>query len=111
MSAITYTKVTDYEGADDFTKKHTPLISATRDGEMVTITVEVGRDIPHPNGQDHYITFIELYAEMAPIARFDLFPAVTGPKVSVAAMLPAGTTVTAAEHCNLHGVFTYEAVV
>jgi superoxide reductase len=111
MSAITYTRVEDYDGADDFTKKHTPLISAARDGDTVTVTVEVGRDVPHPNATDHYITFIELYSEMAPIARFDLFPAVSAPRVSVVCLLPEGAKVTAVEHCNLHGVWAYDATV
>lgn len=111
MADIVFTNVTDYESADDFTKKHTPLISAKRDGDKVEVTVEVGRDVPHPNMADHYITFIELYYEMAPIARFDFFPTVSWPKVTVACALPEGAKLTALEHCNLHGVWTCEAVV
>lgn len=111
MSSIAYTTVTDYAGADDFTKKHTPMITAARDGEKVTVTVEVGKDIAHPNGNDHYITCIELYHEMAPIARFDFLPGVADPKVSVVCALPEGATVTATEHCNLHGIFAFAAVV
>lgn len=111
MSAITYTAVADYAGADDFTKKHTPVISAVREGEKVTVTIEVGKEIAHPNGNDHYITCIELYSEMAPIARFDFLPGVADPKVSVVCTLPEGAMVTATEHCNLHGIFAFEAAV
>ncbi len=110
-SPITYTRVTDFEGADDFTKKHTPYITSERDGDTVTITVEVGHEVPHPNQLDHFIGYVELHAFDVPIARFDFVPTVSWPKVSVACTLPAGTKVTAIEHCNLHGVWAYEKAI
>jgi superoxide reductase len=110
-SPITYTRVTDFEGADDFTKKHTPYITSERDGENVIITVEVGHEVPHPNQLDHFIAYIELYAFDVPIAHFQFVPSVSWPKVSVPCTLAAGTKVTAIEHCNLHGVWEYEKVV
>ena len=103
--------VTDFEGADDFAKKHTPYLAFERDGGNVTINVEVGHEVPHPNQLDHFITYVELWAFDVPIARFDFVPSVSWPKVSVTCTLPAGTTVTAIEHCNLHGVWAYEAAV
>ncbi len=110
-SPITYTRVTDFAGADDFTKKHTPYMTAVREGDKVTISVEVGHEVPHPNQLDHFIAYVELHAFDVPIARFDFAPSVTDPKVTVRCTLPAGTKVTAIEHCNLHGVWAYEAVV
>ena len=35
--------VEEFAAADDFTKKHTPFIDATRDGDTVTVTVAVQR--------------------------------------------------------------------
>jgi superoxide reductase len=67
--------------------------------------------VPHPNGTDHYITFIELYANGAPIARVDLTPVVTHPKVSIPVSLPPDTVVRAVEHCNLHGLWAYEVTI
>lgn len=105
------TPVKDFAAAGDFEKKHTPFISLKPAGDATLVTVEVGHEVPHPNGPDHYITFIELYAGMTPIARFDLSPEVTSPKVSILCSLPAGTLLRAVEHCNLHGWWTYEVTL
>jgi superoxide reductase len=107
--APTYTLVADFGAADDFAKKHTPFIAFERQHDTAVVTVEVGREVPHPNGTDHYITWIELYVEDSMIARVDLSPAVTGPRVTVPVSLPAGTTIRAVGHCNLHGLWAYEA--
>ncbi len=89
-------QIADRASAGDFEKKHTPYIEVERheDGTL-TATVTVGWDVPHPNQPDHYITWIELFAGDAPIARFDLSPAVTDPVVSVAVDLEPGTKLTA----------------
>lgn len=100
--------VADLSAASDFEKKHTPHIeSAVVDG-MTVISVTVGWDVPHPNQPDHFIGWIELFAGDASIARFDLSPVVTAPKVTVAVDLDAGTVVRAVEHCNLHGLWAAE---
>ena len=65
-------RMEDFETADDFTKKHTPFIDATRDGDTVTVRVAVGHYVAHPNTADHFIDYIELLANHVPIARFDL---------------------------------------
>ena len=80
-------------------------------GDEVRVTVEVGHEVAHPNGPDHYITWVELLAGDAPIARLDLSPAVTRPHLSVPVALPPGTVLRALEHCNLHGVWSYEVTV
>ena len=110
-SPITRTHVADFGSADDFAKKHTPYITSARDGDKVTITVEVGHEVAHPNQLDHFIAYIELHAFDVPIARFDFTPTVSWPKVSVECTLPLDTKVTAMEHCNLHGVWVFEKVV
>lgn len=109
--APAFTMVKDFASSDDFTKKHTPFITTEPAGDSTLVKVEVGHEVPHPNGTDHYITFIELYAGMTPIARFDLSPAVTSPAVGVVVSLPAGTVVRAIEHCNLHGWWAYEVTL
>ncbi len=105
------TLVADFVAANDFEKKHTPFITIEAQLDRLLITVEVGHEVPHPNGTDHYITFIELYANGAPIARLDLSPAVTHPKFCVPVSLPADTVVRAVEHCNLHGFWAYEVTL
>ena len=104
----TITMVRDFVTANDFEKKHTPYMTVTPQGDKHMVTVEVGHEVPHPNGTDHYITSIELFAGEASIVRFDLSPVVTWPTVSVLIALPAGTVIRAVEHCNLHGYWSYE---
>jgi superoxide reductase len=103
--------VADFSAAGDFEKKHTPFITLEAALDRLVVTVEVGHEVAHPNGTDHYITFIELYANGAPIARLDLSPAVTHPKFSVPVSLPADTVIRAVEHCNLHGFWAYEVTL
>ena len=105
------TLVADFAAAGEFEKKHTPFITLEKLDDKVLVNVEVGHEVPHPNGADHYITSIELYAGMVPIARLDLSPAVTSPKFCVPVNLPAGTVVRAVEHCNLHGWWAYEVTL
>ena len=105
------TVVTDFATASDFEKKHTPFITIETQLDRLLINVEVGHEVPHPNGADHYITFIELHAGEAPIARLDLFPAVTHPRFCVPVSLPPDTVLRAVEHCNLHGLWAYEVTI
>jgi len=103
--------VVDLDTATDFEKKHTPHIDVSVIGSDTTVTVSVGRTVPHPNQPDHYITWIELYAGDAPIARFDLSPVATTPTVSVGVDLPEGTVVRAIEHCNMHGLWAAQVTL
>lgn len=103
--------VADLEAAGDFEKKHTPHIDIDEVDGAYVVTVTVGWDVPHPNQPDHYITWIEVLAGDAPIARFDLSPVATSPTVSVVANLDAGTVVRAVEHCNMHGLWAAEVTV
>jgi superoxide reductase len=105
------TLVSDFAAAGDFEKKHTPFITLEPKGDQVVVNIEVGHEVPHPNGTDHYITFIELYAGMTPIARFDFAPGVSWPRTCVPVSLPAGTVLRAVEHCNLHGWWAYDVTL
>jgi len=101
----------DMEAASDFEKKHTPHIEVSSDGDVITITVTVGHIISHPNQPDHYIQWIEVQVSGSTIARFDLSPVATAPRVSVGLNLAPGTKVRVIEHCNLHGLWASEAVI
>jgi superoxide reductase len=109
--APTYTMVAHFAAADDFAKKHTPFITFERQGDTAVVSVEVGHEVPHPNGPDHYITWIELYIGDATLARLDLSPAVTAPRWSLPVSLPAGTMIRSVAHCNLHGIWAYETTI
>jgi superoxide reductase len=102
------TLVTDFAAAGDFEKKHTPFVKLDPQGDMVVVNIEVGHEVAHPNEVGHYITFIELFAGMTGIARFDFSPEVTSPRVCVPVSLPSGTLLRAVAHCNLHGWWGFE---
>lgn len=104
-------RMEDFDTADDFTKKHTPYIGATRDGDTVTVNVAVGHYVSHPNTPDHFIEYIELLVGGAPIARFDFAAVAADPKVTAALRLDPGTKLTAIAGCNLHGVWAAETTV
>ena len=103
--------VDDLASAGDFEKKHTPHIDVDEVDEGLLVTVTVGWDVPHPNQPDHYITWIELLAGEAPIARFELSPIATTPVVSVVVNVDPGTILRAIEHCNLHGLWAADITV
>ena len=105
------TLVEDFDAADDFAKKHTPFIDSCGSESGAAVCITVGHEVPHPNQPDHFIDWIELQADGVPIARFDLTPVATAPRVSVAVEVPSGTVLRALESCNLHGVFAYEVTV
>ena len=43
-------------------EKHVPVVEVlSREGNEVEVRVQVGKEIPHPNTQEHHIKFIELY--------------------------------------------------
>ncbi len=55
----------DYVQKADWKKeKHAPVIEcadAVEAGELFTVTVSVGKEIPHPNTVEHHIRWIDLY--------------------------------------------------
>ncbi len=103
--------VSDLDAVTDFERKHTPHIAVAAAGDRMHVAITVGHYVPHPNQADHFIDWIELQANGAPIARFDLSPIATDPKVSVVVALDAGTVLRAIEHCNMHGLWAAEVTV
>ena len=100
--------VEEFAAADDFTKKHTPFIEVAPHGDKTVVSVTVGHQVAHPNTPDHFIQWIMLYANESPIARFDLSPVATVPRVEIIVDVDAGTKLRAVEHCNLHGLWAME---
>ena len=53
-----------YQAADWKKEKHVPVIEApdaVKKGDVVRVTVSVGKEIPHPNTTPHHIRWIEVY--------------------------------------------------
>ncbi len=103
--------VDDFDAADDFSKKHTPYIEPCDGDESGCVSITVGHEVPHPNEPGHFIEWIELLAGEAPIARFDFSPGAVEPRVTCHVRVDPGTTLTAVEHCNLHGLWSYSLTV
>ncbi len=58
-------KLGDYMKTEDFKKeKHVPVIEIGPNaaaGTPFNVTVTVGKEIPHPNSTEHFISWIKLY--------------------------------------------------
>jgi len=92
----------------DLEKKHTPVIEAptkVKKGESFEVQVEVGKHLKHPNENAHYIEWIELYSGETFLARVDLVPKLTEPKVKLVVALDHAHPLIAKERCNLHGLW------
>lgn len=96
----------DIDTMSDLEKKHTPVIEApskVKKGDPFEVVVEVGRHIKHPNENAHYIEWIELFSGDTFLARVDLVPRLSTPKVKLMIALDHPHPLVAKERCNLHG--------
>lgn len=76
---------------------HTPVITApdtVKAGEPFDVSITVGSS-PHPSEPGHFIRFIALYAGEAELARVDLTPTRTRPRVTLTVTLDESTTLRA----------------
>lgn len=85
----------DEKTADATTEKHVPVIEKIQGGYKV----KVG-SVPHPMEDKHYIEWIELLADEKAYRQF-LKP---GMKPEATFQVEAGS-VSAREHCNVHGLW------
>jgi len=114
------------QSADWKSEKHVPVIEApqkAKKGELVSISVTVGKEIPHPNTTEHHIGWIAVYflpaQEKFPyqIGNFEFSAhgaSTQGPNTSTVFTHPAVTcvfksdkpgTVLAVSYCNIHGLW------
>ncbi|MFH1441484.1 MAG: class II SORL domain-containing protein [Candidatus Omnitrophota bacterium] len=115
-----------FQTADWKTEKHVPVIDSQdniKKGEILNVTVSVGKQIPHPNTTEHHIEWIEVYFlpkdEVFPycIGRFELSShgaSVQGPNTStvftqatVACSFKTEKSgvIIADSYCNIHGLW------
>lgn len=107
-------------------EKHVPVIEApekVKAGELFTIQVSVGKEIPHPNKMEHHISWISLYYKpegggfLIELANFQ-FGAhgavmdITAPGIAycepigtASVKLAASGELVALSYCNLHGLW------
>lgn len=101
-------KPLDSNNLTDLEKKHVPVIDApstVTKGQPITVTVEVGKMMAHPNELAHFIEWIDLYEDRLFLARADFTPTKVHPKVTFAVTLSQSGTLRAFARCNLHGVW------
>lgn len=112
--------------ADWKAEKHVPVIEVAdkiKKGEIIKVTLTIGKEIPHPNTTEHHIAFVALYF----LPKSEKFPylisktefsahgaSVQGPNTST---IFAQSTVTcelktdksgtlmATSYCNIHGLW------
>ena len=115
-----------FQAADWKKEKHAPVIDAPdtiKAGELLKVTVSVGKEIPHPNTTEHHIRWIEVYFlpdnEKFPyqIAKSDFYAhgeSAQGPNTGTVFTIPEVTLtmksnksgqIFAASFCNIHGLW------
>ena len=115
-----------FQTADWKSEKHVPVIDAensVKKGDLLKVTVTVGKELPHPNTTEHFIAWLAVYfhpkGEKFPyqIAKFDLAShgaSVQGPNTSTVYTASEATCsfktdkpgiIFAASYCNIHGLW------
>jgi len=94
--------------------KHSPLITIKeKDAKGYTlIEITVGQGgIIHPSTPDHWIDFIELYADDKLVGKSTLEPEISRGAASFAVKLDNVKVLKAKAGCNLHGIWTTTVTV
>ncbi|MFB0565444.1 MAG: class II SORL domain-containing protein [Candidatus Aminicenantaceae bacterium] len=110
---INKAKTANVDDMTDLEKKHTPVIEApekVKKSEPFEVYVEVGRYMKHPNENAHFIEWIELFSGDTFLARVDLVPRLTEPRVKFVVSLDHSHPLIAKERCNLHGLWESASV-
>ena len=115
-----------FQSADWKKEKHVPVIDAPdkgKKGEWVSVTLAVGKEIPHPNTTEHHIRWIGLFflpdGEKFPyqVAKIEFDAhgeAVAGPNMSTVYTHPQTTVnfktdkpgiLLGSSYCNIHGLW------
>ena len=115
-----------YQAADWKKEKHVPVIDApesVKKGDLVRVSVNVGKEIPHPNTTPHHIRWIEIYFQPEgskfpfQVGRFDFTAhgeSADGPDTSTVYTAPSVQctfktekpgVIMASSYCNIHGLW------
>lgn len=121
-----------FQAADWKKEKHAPVIDCpdtVKAGEFFTVTLTVGKEIPHPNTTEHHIRWIELYfhpeGDKFPyqVGHFEFTahgestqgpntgPAYTHPEVAARLKVDKPGTLYATSYCNIHGLWQSEKAI
>lgn len=115
------------QNADWKKEKHVPVIDApdsVKKGDVLKISVAVGKEIAHPNTTEHHIRWIDVYflpdGEKFPlqIGEFsftahgesaqgpNMSTIYANPDITVSLKTEKSGTILASSYCNIHGLWT-----
>jgi superoxide reductase len=89
-------------------EKHVPTIEV--DKGTNTVSVIVGKEVPHPNTIEHYIVWAELYGvkqegQVISLGRVTFAPSYTSPNAVFTVPVDQFKSLCALEYCNIHGLW------
>jgi len=107
-----FCKVNKIEGSEpsEMERKHTPVIEipdTITAGEFFDVKIKVG-EIAHPNENEHFIQWIELYIVKVHLGRFDFVAVMTKPEITIPVVLShvgLDSSFRAISRCNMHGLW------
>ncbi len=115
-----------YKTADWKAEKHVPVIdapSSAKKGELIKVSVSIGKEVAHPNTTEHHIRWIDVYflpdGETAPVqigkAEFtahgesakgpNLGSVYTHHEAQLCFKTEKSGTLLACGYCNIHGLW------
>ena len=115
-----------FQNADWKTEKHVPVIQApakVRKGEVVKVTVTIGKEIPHPNTTAHHISWVTVFfhpegekfpfeisrtefsAHGASANGADTSTVYTQYETQLSFKTEKAGTIIASSYCNIHGLW------
>ena len=95
-------------------EKHVPVIELPENveaGKPFSVTVSVGKEVPHPNTPEHHIAWIEVYYKpdgprpVYMVARFAPAPTHGDSRLKFRMKVDEPGYIVALEHCNIHGLW------
>ncbi len=88
-------------------KKHSPVVTVNgpvKANEPFTVEITVG-EVLHPSAADHFIEYVEVYANNRPAGRVEFVPVLNRAKTQLTITLEKSATLVVREYCNLHGLW------
>ena len=99
--------VKDPKNMSPLEEKHSPVIEVPemiKAGEPFDVHIEIGK-VLHPMEHEHYIGWLQLFADEIPIVMVSFQPVLSRPKTTLTIMLEKSTTLRVLESCNIHGLW------
>ena len=92
----------------DFELKHMPsfTIGAKDKNGYTKVHISVGQGIEHPSTKEHWIDFIDLYADGKLVGKSILEPEISRGYTSFEVKLDGVKELTSHAGCNLHGIWS-----